>query len=76
VLLALIDGGLSRDEAYRIVQEDAAKVWAEGRGFRELLEADERVTLDADALDAAFSLERALAHTGPVFDALDAVAAT
>jgi adenylosuccinate lyase len=76
VLLALVDGGLTRDEAYRIVQEDAARVWAEGRGFRELLEADARVTLGPDALDAAFSLERALQHTGSVFEALDAVAAS
>jgi adenylosuccinate lyase len=75
VLLALVDGGLSRDDAYRIVQEDAARVWAEGRSFREVLDADDRVPLDADALDRAFSLERALVHTDKVFAALDAAAA-
>jgi predicted nucleic acid-binding protein len=37
------------------------------------LEKDERVPLDDEALDAAFSLERSLRHTGAVFDALDAV---
>ena len=75
VLLALVDGGTARDDAYRIVQDDAARVWAEGRTFREVLEGDERVTLDAAALDRAFSLERALEHTGRAFAALDAVAA-
>ena len=75
VLLALVDGGIARDDAYRIVQDDAARVWTESRTFREVLEADGRVTLDGAALDRAFSLERALEHTGHVFAALDAVAA-
>jgi len=56
------------------VQEDAACVWAEGRSFRDVLEADVRVTLDAAALDRAFSIERSLAHTDAVFVALDAAA--
>ena len=74
VLLALVDGGMACDDAYRVVQEDAACVWAEGRSFRDVLEADTRVTLDAAALDRAFSIERSLAHTDAVFVALDAAA--
>ena len=73
VLLALVAGGLSRDAAYRIVQEDAMRAWDEGVSFRSLLEKDERVTIGPDALDEAFSLERSLRHIGAVFDALDAV---
>ena len=73
VLLALVAAGLSRDDAYRIVQEDAARAWDEGVSFRSLLEKDERVPLDADALEDAFSLERSLRHTGAVFEALDAI---
>ena len=73
VLLALVAGGLSRDAAYRIVQEDAMRAWDEGVSFRSLLEKDERVTISPDALDDAFSLERSLRHIGAVFDALDAV---
>jgi len=73
VLLALVAAGLSRDDAYRIVQEDAARAWDEGVSFRSLLEKDERVPLDHDALEDAFSLERSLRHTGAVFDALDAL---
>ena len=74
VLLALIHGGMARDDAYRVVQDDAARVWADGCTFREVLEGDARVTLDAAALDRAFSVERALAHTDAVFVALDAAA--
>ena len=74
VLLALVDGGLSRDTAYRIVQDNAMRAWDEGVSFRSLLEKDERVTIGAAALDEAFSLERALRNSGRVFDALDGVA--
>ncbi len=44
VLLALIDKGLSRQEAYKLVQRDAMLSWKERRSFRELLEADAGVT--------------------------------
>jgi adenylosuccinate lyase len=71
VLLALVAGGLTRDEAYRVVQDDAMRAWSEGIPFRSVLEKDARVTLAAGALDEAFSLERALRNTGAVFDALD-----
>ena len=44
VLLALIDTGLSRHEAYKIVQRSAMQSWKERRAFRELLDADAAVT--------------------------------
>ncbi|MGI9033957.1 MAG: adenylosuccinate lyase [Acidimicrobiales bacterium] len=75
VLLALVATGLTRDVAYRIVQEAAATAWAERRSFRSVLEADDRVPLTAAQLDEAFSLERALRNTGAIFDALDGVEA-
>jgi adenylosuccinate lyase len=73
VLLALVGAGLTRDGAYRIVQRDAGVAWAEGRPFREVLEADPEVTLDKVALDEAFDLRRSLRHSGRVFEALAAV---
>jgi adenylosuccinate lyase len=73
VLLALVASGLARDEAYRIVQEGAAMARAEGKPFRSVLEGDVRVTLDADALDEAFGLDRALRNIGSIFDAMDRV---
>jgi adenylosuccinate lyase len=73
VLLALVASGLSRDDAYRVVQEVAMAAWEQGRPFRSLLEADGRVPLTPEQLDEAFSLERALRNIGSVFDALEEV---
>ena len=73
VLLALVQSGLSRDDAYRIVQDNAMRAWDEQRGFRELLEADDRVGLSSKALDEAFDVQRSLRHVDRVFVALDAV---
>ena len=75
VLLALVEAGKSRDDAYRIVQRNAMRAWQEERSFREILGEDPDVTdvLDAARLDAGFDLKRALSDTGRVFDALDVV---
>ena len=43
VLLALVQGGATRDDAYRIVQRNAMRAWDEGLDFRTLLEADDEV---------------------------------
>ncbi len=50
VLLALVDTGLSRDEAYRIAQESSQRAWHERRPLRELLAAQENLQLDLDAI--------------------------
>jgi adenylosuccinate lyase len=73
VLLGLVQAGLSRDEAYRIVQENATRAWDESRSFRELLDADPRVTVAESVLDEAFDLARAVRHAGRGVDALDTV---
>ncbi|MEQ1731693.1 MAG: lyase family protein, partial [Vicinamibacterales bacterium] len=73
VLLGLVQAGLTRDEAYRIVQENAGRAWDEGRSFRELLEADPRVTVPATVLDDAFDLARSVRYAGLGVDALDAL---
>ena len=49
------------------------RAWDEGRNFRTLLEADERVTVAPAVLDAAFDVERSLRHVPRVFAALDAI---
>ena len=60
VLLALIEAGMSRDQAYRIVQELAQRAWDEGIALRDLLAADERVgELD---LEAIFDYSHYLRH--------------
>lgn len=69
VLLALVQGGKTRDDAYRIVQRNAMRAWDEGLDFRTLLEADADV--DNAVLDEAFDLRRSLSNLGQIFDQLD-----
>ena len=71
VLLAMIDAGMSRDDAYRIVQAAAGAAWDEGRTFRDqiaaLPEVRERI---GDRLDELFDPVRALRNLDVVFDRL------
>ncbi len=43
MLLALTEGGIAREEAYKIVQENAMKCWQEELNFKEMLLKDDRV---------------------------------
>ena len=52
VLTALIESGMTRDDAYRVVQRNAQRAWDEQRSFRELLEADPDVAGRLDASTA------------------------
>lgn len=74
VLLALVAGGLARDEAYRIVQDNAMRAWDESTDFRALLDADPRVNVSSELLDTAFDLNGSLRHAHRSVDALGAVA--
>ena len=74
VLLALVAGGMERDDAYRVVQRAAQRAWDERRPFRTIVEEDPDVTLKPEALDEAFDLERSLRHAHRTVDALDGVA--
>jgi adenylosuccinate lyase len=73
VLLALVESGMTRDAAYRVVQRDARLAWEERRPFRDVLESDPEVTLEGPALDRAFSLDRALEHVGRFTSAIEEV---
>ena len=73
VLLELVGAGLSRDEAYLLVQSAAASAWDEGTSFREVLEADPEVgrRLGPATLDSLFDPRRSLMNLGGVFDKLE-----
>jgi adenylosuccinate lyase len=71
VLLALVDSGVSRDDAYRVVQAAARRAIEERRNFRDVVENDDDVTLSNDALAKAFDTDRLLAHRGRFLDALE-----
>jgi adenylosuccinate lyase len=72
VLLALVESGLARDEAYRIVQANATIAWEQRRSFRDVLGADPDVSahLSAARLDACFDLAHATANAARAVDAL------
>ncbi len=72
VLLALVQSGLSRDDAYRIVQDAAATSWAHGVDFRSTLESDVRASaVPSSVLDEAFDLRRSLTHIDRIFEQLE-----
>ena len=73
VLLALVERGSSRDEAYRIVQRNAMDAWESQRSLHDLLAADPEVTLDATTLAECFEPQRFVRNAGVVFDRLEAV---
>ncbi len=73
VLLALVDGGLDRQVAYKLVQKHALAAWDEGGpSFRERLLSDREVTaiLDASSLDALLDHEDQLVHVDAIFERL------
>jgi adenylosuccinate lyase len=69
VMLALTQKGVSREDAYRLVQRNAMPVWLEGKDFRELLGADADVTaaLSAQDLDGLFDLGYHTKHVDTIF---------
>src|SRR5215211_4636952 len=76
VLLELVEGGASREDAYALVQSAAMETWNSGTPFRETLRkraADAGVTLDEARLDEICRPERYVANLGPLFDRLAAL---
>jgi adenylosuccinate lyase len=73
LLLALVDSGLARDEAYRLVQAHAMRAWDEEQSFKDLVSADPAIASRVD-LEAVFDLEASVRHVDTVFDRLHALA--
>jgi adenylosuccinate lyase len=74
VLLELVEEGMSREDAYALVQQAAMQTWDTGRPFREALTehaARQGRHLDQARLDEVFRPERYVARLGVVFDRLE-----
>ena len=77
VLLALVEQGISREDAYAVVQGASMEVWEDiqqgraGETLREKLEADERCTLSATQLDEIFDPRSFLTRAHVIFDRLE-----
>jgi adenylosuccinate lyase len=72
LLLALVDSGLARDEAYRAVQRHAMRAWDEGLDFRDLVRADSEV-VGRVAVDEVFAIAAFTRYTDVVFQRLYAL---
>ncbi|OGO24106.1 MAG: adenylosuccinate lyase [Chloroflexi bacterium RBG_16_51_9] len=72
VLLALIDKGMGRQEAYELVQRNAMKAWQGGKNFLTLLKADSEVTevLPAKELEPLFDYDYYLRYVDDIFHRL------
>ena len=68
-LTALVESGMSRDEAYRVVQESAQRAWDDGTAFRELI-GEAAPDLD---LDSVLDHDAYLRHVPEVFARLEAL---
>jgi adenylosuccinate lyase len=76
LLLALVEAGLDRGEAYQLVQKNAMRAWDEETDFRTLVAADPGITsrLAPRALDAVFDLAATIEHVDAVFERLRTIA--
>jgi adenylosuccinate lyase len=72
VLLALLDKGLGREEAYRIVQANAMKAWQEKKSFLSLLEAEAQIAtwLSKPELECLFDYDYYLKYIDGIFQRL------
>ena len=75
VLLALVDKGLTREDAYALVQRNAMQSWSSGEDFLSLLAADAEVSsyLGREELDACFDLDKHLRNMDEVFARLESL---
>jgi len=69
LMLELARAGLSREEAYALVQEAAMETWESGKPFEQTVRARPKITsrLDASRLDAVFSLDDYLREVDTIF---------
>jgi adenylosuccinate lyase len=74
LLLALVESGMARDDAYRAVQQHAMRAWDEGLDFRELVRGDAELAARLD-LERIFELESFTRHADAVFARLRALVA-
>ncbi|MGI9438692.1 MAG: adenylosuccinate lyase [Parvibaculales bacterium] len=67
VLLALTQAGVSREDAYRLVQRNAMPVWRGEGQFLDLLKADDEVVLSDSELEELFDLDYHFKHVDTIF---------
>jgi adenylosuccinate lyase len=72
LLLALVEAGVARDDAYRAVQAHSMRAWEEETDFTQLVRGDRELAGRVD-LDSVFDLDATVRHVDTVFDRLHAL---
>jgi adenylosuccinate lyase len=69
LLLELAEAGMSREDAYRLVQSHAMNAWKTGKNFRDAVYSDSAIKgkVDRKTLDRAFDLKRQLRNVDKIF---------
>ena len=72
VLLALVKKGITREEAYKIVQDNAMKVWKTKVDFKDLLCSNQEVTkiLTKDEISSLFDLNKIMVNINKIYKRL------
>ena len=68
LLLDLAEAGMSREEAYRLVQGHAMRAWKEDLVFRDLVEQDPAISTRLPHLERTFQFERQLKNVDAIFE--------
>jgi adenylosuccinate lyase len=70
VLIALIEKGLTRQKAYKLIQRNAMESWNKGKNFRNLLKSDPEVSafLSEDELEKQFDLNFYLRYVDDIYE--------
>ena len=73
VLLLLVKKGLTREDAYKLVQKNAMKVWEDKKDFKELLKLDSEILnlISENEIDSLFDLDKILININKIFKRLD-----
>ena len=73
VLLILVQKGISREDAYKLVQKNAMQVWEKNKDFKTLLKSDKDILnlLTENEIDSLFDLNKILVNINKVFERLD-----
>ena len=69
LLLALTHAGISREQAYELVQRNALRAWDEGKDLQSVVRNDDEITkhLSGDQIDRVFALDTYLRNVGQIF---------
>ena len=73
VLLSLVQKGITREDAYQLVQKNAMQVWEQNKDFKTLLKSDEDILnlLSEKEIDSLFDLNKVLVNINKVFERLE-----